>query len=175
MIHKISKWTVKIHCCQVLKTQKIQDNKYLKLLFQDCRYKDNLKILRITQLPAESHSLNHKIREEYVAATLASCQVVWLRRILKDMSRTEKDPTPILCDNTSAIALSKNHVFHKKNKHIDTHFHLIRELVNNGDIVLQFCGSRDQLADIFTKPLGKSVFDFQRQHLGIISADDCNC
>jgi hypothetical protein len=88
---------------------------------------------------------------------------------------TEKDPIPIFCDNTLAIALSKNHVFHKKRKHIDTRFHFIRELVNNGDIVLQFCGSRDQLADIFTNPLRKLVFDFQRQHLGIINADICNC
>ena len=99
---------------------------------------------------------------------------LWLRRILKDMSHTEKDPTPIFYDNTSAIALSKNHVFHKKIKHIDTRFHFIRELVNNGDIVLQFCGSRDQLANIITKSLGKSVFDFQRQHLGIINVDICN-
>jgi hypothetical protein len=99
---------------------------------------------------------------------------MWLRRILKDMSHTENDPTPIFTDNTSAIALSKNDVFHKKNKHIDTCFHFIRELVNNGDIVLQLCGSRDQLVDIFTKPLGKSDFDFQRQHIGIISADVCN-
>jgi hypothetical protein len=91
------------------------------------------------------------------------------------MSHTENDPTPIFCDNTSAIALSKNHVFHKKSKHIDTWFHFIHELVNNGDIALQFCGSRDQLADIFTKTLGKSVFDFQRQHLCIVSTDDCNC
>jgi hypothetical protein len=64
-----------------------------------------------------------------------------MRRILKDMSHTENDPTPIFCDNTSAIALSKNHVFHKKRKHIDTRFHFKRELVNNGDIALQFCGS----------------------------------
>jgi AraC-like DNA-binding protein len=91
------------------------------------------------------------------------------------MSQTENDPTPIFCDNTSSITLSKNHVFHKKSKHIDTRFHFICELVNNGDIALQFCGSRDHLADIFTKTLGKSVFYFQRQHLGIVSADDCNC
>jgi hypothetical protein len=63
MIQKISKWVVKILCCPVLKTQKIHDSKYLKLFFQDCKYKDNLKILRITQLPAENHSLNLKIRE----------------------------------------------------------------------------------------------------------------
>jgi hypothetical protein len=47
---------------------------------------------------------------EYVATTSASCQAVWLRRILKDMSHTENDPTPIFCDNASAISLSKNHV-----------------------------------------------------------------
>jgi hypothetical protein len=114
------------------------------------------------------------VEAEYVAATSASCQVVWLRRILKDMSHTEKDPTPICCDNTPTIALSKNHVFHKKRKHIDSRFHFIHELVNNGDIALQFYGSRDQLTYIFTKPLGKSIFDFQRQHLGIINADVCN-
>ena len=67
------------------------------------------------------------------------------------MSHIEKYPTPIFHDNSSTIALSKNHVFHKKRKHIDTRFHFIRELVNNGDIALQLCGSRDQLADIFTK------------------------
>jgi len=44
---------------------------------------------------------------EYVAATLASCQAVWLRRILKDMLHTKKDPTPIFCDNTSAIGLHR--------------------------------------------------------------------
>jgi hypothetical protein len=114
-------------------------------------------------------------KQPIVSISSTSCQAVWLRRILKDMPHTKNDPTPIFCDNTSAIALSKNHVFHKKSKHIDTRFHFIRELVNNGDITLQFCGSRDQLADIFTKPLGKSVFDFQRQHLGIISVDVCNC
>jgi hypothetical protein len=86
---------------------------------------------------------------------------VWLRRILKDMSHTEKDPTPIFRDNTSAIALSKNHVFHKKSKHIDTHFHFIRELVNNGDISLQLCGSRDQLADTLQSHWESQFFIFR--------------
>jgi hypothetical protein len=107
------------------------------------------------------------VEAEYVVATSTSYQVVSLRIILNDMSHTENEPTPIFYDNTSAIALPKNHVFHKKSKHIDTRFHFIRELVNNGDITLQLCGSRDQLVDIFTKPLGKSIFDFQRKHLGI--------
>jgi hypothetical protein len=62
---------------------------------------------------------------EYVAATSASYQAVWLRRLLNDMSHTENEPTPIFCDNTSTIALSKHHVFHKKSKHIDTLYHFI--------------------------------------------------
>jgi hypothetical protein len=70
---------------------------------------------------------------EYVTTTSASCQVVWLRRLLNDMSHTKKELTPIFCDNTSTIALSQNHLFHKKRKHIDTRFHFILELVNNGD------------------------------------------
>ena len=61
----------------------------------------------------------------------------------------------IFCDNNSAIALSKNQLFHKRSKHIDTRYHFIRELVNNKEISLTFCSSKEQLEDIFTKPLEK--------------------
>jgi hypothetical protein len=110
---------------------------------------------------------------EYVAATSAACHAIWLRRLLADLGHKEEGPTPILCDNTSAIALSKNSVFHRKSKHIDTRYHFIRELVNNGEVVLQFCNSKDQLADIFTKPLAKTNFEFQRHRLGIVSNVNC--
>ena len=54
---------------------------------------------------------------EYVTTTSNSCQAVWLRRILKDMSHTEKDPTPIFCDNTSAILYQKPSVSQEKQTH----------------------------------------------------------
>jgi hypothetical protein len=108
---------------------------------------------------------------EYIATTTAACHAVWLKRLLKDMGHTETESTTIYCDNTSAIQLSKHNVFHRKSKHIDTRYHFIRELVNNGEISLMFCGSKEQLADMFTKPLGTSAFEFQRKHLGIDSAD----
>ena len=60
-----------------------------------------------------------------------------------DFGYTEKDPTPIFCDNVYAISLSKNNVFHQKSKHIDTQFHFLRELVKNGDITLKFCSSKE--------------------------------
>ena len=95
---------------------------------------------------------------EYVATTTAACHAVRLRRLLKDMRHTAKDPTSIFYDNSSVIQLSKHNIFHIKSKHIDTRYHSIRELVNDGQIYLLFCDSKEQLAYMFTKPLGTSAF-----------------
>ena len=73
----------------------------------------------------------------------------------------------IFCDNSSAIALSKNSDFHKRTKHIDTKFHFIRELVNNGEIVLHHCRTEDQFADILTKPLAQKSFEHFRKCMGM--------
>ena len=88
------------------------------------------------------------------------------------MGHTEKDPTFILCDNSSAIQLPKLNVFHRKSKHIDTRYHFISELVNDGQISLVFCGSKEHLDDMFTKPLGTSTCVYEIEHLGIDSAED---
>ncbi|KAK6163847.1 hypothetical protein DH2020_000711 [Rehmannia glutinosa] len=56
---------------------------------------------------------------EYIAATDAACEAVWLRRILSDVQQSQDDPTTILCDNMSAIAMTKNPVFHARSKHIE--------------------------------------------------------
>ena len=105
---------------------------------------------------------------EYVAATAAACQAIWMRRTLRSLRQEKAIETVIFCDNSSAIALSKNVVFHKRTKHIDTKFHYIRELVNNGEIVLQHCRTQEQVADILTKPLGQKSFECLRKCLGMI-------
>ena len=92
-------------------------------------------------------------KAEYVATTSATCQAVWLRRVLGRLKQKQQGSTTIYCDNTSTIALSKNSVFHQKSKHIDTRYHFIRELVSKGEDHLKPCKSSDQLANIFTKPL----------------------
>jgi hypothetical protein len=104
---------------------------------------------------------------EYVAATAAACQAVWMRRMLRSLGQEQAKATVIFCDNSSAIALSKNSVFHKRTKHIDTRFHYIRELVNNGEIVLEHCRTQEQVADILTKPLDQKSFEFLRKCLGM--------
>ena len=110
------------------------------------------------------------VEAEYVAMTSVACQAVWMRRVLKDLSQNHQEPTTIFYGNNSTIALSKNHVFHKRTKHIDIRFHFIRELVNNKEICLEFCKSKDQLADIFMKPLEKDTFQYLHSYLGMTSS-----
>eukprot|EP00253_Pinus_taeda_P033673 PITA_33673 len=104
---------------------------------------------------------------EYVAATAAACQAVWMRRMLRSLGQEQAKATVIFCDNISAIALSKNPLFHKRTKHIDTRFHYMRELVSNGEIVLEYCRTQEQVADILTKPLDQKSFEFLRKCLGM--------
>ena len=78
---------------------------------------------------------------EYVYSTSATCQAIWMRRVLKDLMHEQDESTTIYCDNKSTIALSKNYIFHKRTKHIDTTYHFIRELINNGEISLEYCKS----------------------------------
>eukprot|EP00253_Pinus_taeda_P012378 PITA_12378 len=107
------------------------------------------------------------VEAEYVAATAAACQAVWMRRMLRSLGQEQEKATVIFCDNSSTIALSKNSVFHKRTKHIDTRFHYIRELVSNGEIVLEHCRTQEQVADILTKPLDQKSFEFLRKCLGM--------
>ena len=104
---------------------------------------------------------------EYVAATATTCQEVWMRRMLRSLCQEHVKGTVIYCDNSLAIALSKNSVFHKRTKHIDAKYHYIRELVSNGEIVLQHCRTEEQFVDILTKPLGQKTFEFLRKCLGM--------
>lgn len=111
---------------------------------------------------------------EYVAATVASCQVIWMRRMLAELMHKQDEATKIYYDNNSAIALSKKHIFHKRSKHIDTRYHFIRELVNNKEICLEFCRLEDQFVDIFTKPLARDAFEYLRSCLGVCVEDECS-
>lgn len=109
---------------------------------------------------------------EYIAAALCACQCIWLKKILKTVGVEENEGTEIQCDNSSAIQLSKNPVFHGQSKHIDVRFYFLRDLVNNGVIELRYCSSQDQIADLMTKPLKLEQFEKLRNLLGIVNASE---
>ena len=90
-----------------------------------------------------------------------------MRRTLSEVHHERAEPTQIFCDNKSTIALSRNHIFHKICKHIDTRCHFIGELINNNEINKEFCRLENQFADLFTKPLRKELFEIHRKNIGV--------
>lgn len=76
---------------------------------------------------------------EYVSASLATSQAIWLSRILEDVGEKQEEATPIFCDNKSAIAMTKNPVYHSRTKHIAIKHHFIREAVEDDEIQLKYC------------------------------------
>jgi hypothetical protein len=105
---------------------------------------------------------------EYIAGTFATCQIVWLDSVLKELKCELKKPLKLMIDNKSAISLAKNPVAHGRSKHIETRFHFIREQVMNGNIEVVYCPTEIQLADGFTKAMPLDRFEFLRARLGII-------
>jgi hypothetical protein len=106
---------------------------------------------------------------EFISAAYSACQVVWLRRILKELCHDQSKSTVVYCDNVSAIKLSKNPVLHGRSKHIDIRFHFLRDLTWEGIVELVQCSTHEQIADILTKPLKLDVFLKLRDMLGVCS------
>ncbi|CAL5412844.1 unnamed protein product [Camellia sinensis] len=88
---------------------------------------------------------------EYVAATSAACQAIWLRRMLAELQQRQEGATEIFCDNKATIFMTKNPAFHSRTKHIDMRLHFIRDLVAKEEVTLKYCTTHEQLADILTK------------------------
>uniref|UniRef100_A0ACD5W6V2 Uncharacterized protein n=1 Tax=Avena sativa TaxID=4498 RepID=A0ACD5W6V2_AVESA len=105
---------------------------------------------------------------EYVAAAAATCQGVWLSRLLGEMQGQRAEKFRLLVDNMSAIALAKNPVHHDRSKHIDVKFHFIREAMEAGEVEIIHVGTQEQLADLLTKALGRVRFIELRQKLGVV-------
>ena len=94
-----------------------------------------------------------------------------MRQTLKDYG-VLFDKVPLLCDNESAIKIAYNPVQHTKTKHIEIRHHFIREHVAHGDIDLSYVNTKDQLADIFMKPLDETRFRELRRELNIIDSSN---
>jgi hypothetical protein len=109
---------------------------------------------------------------EYIAAAAAACQGVWLARLLTHMIETESGAPKLLVDNQSAIALSKNLVFHERSKHINVCYHYIRECVDEGRIIIVYTATEEQLADILTKALERVRFLELRDRISVKAVGD---
>jgi len=107
---------------------------------------------------------------EYIAVATCCTQVLWMIQTLAGLEVKYAAPVPIHCDNTSAISVSKNFVFHSKTKHIPIKYHFLREQVTNQIVQVHYIPTTEQIAYIFTKPLAKTPFEYLRQKLGVIQS-----
>jgi hypothetical protein len=113
----------------------------------------------ITWLAKKQHTISRSSTEaEYRSLAIGAAELAWLRQVLCDLKLFLPSAPLIWCDNTSALALASNPVFHGRTKHIEVDYHFVRENVVRGDLLLQFISTHDQLADIFTKALPSTRF-----------------
>jgi hypothetical protein len=82
---------------------------------------------------------------------------------------------PLLCDNESAIRMADNPVEHSRTKHIAIRYHFLRDHQQKGDIEIAYINTKDQLADIFTKPLDEQTFNKLRHELNILDSRNFFC
>lgn len=91
----------------------------------------------------QSCTSQYTIEAKYVVAYMNCTQAIWMRHILEGFKMKISKPIKILCDNTSAISISKNHVLHARTKHIQLKYHFLREKVKRKDVILENVSTKD--------------------------------
>jgi hypothetical protein len=104
---------------------------------------------------------------EYVAATHAAKEALWLRSLIKQVFDIQLSPTTLFSDNQSAIALTKDHQYHARTKHIDVRFHFICWIIEQGAVRLVYCPTDDMIADTLTKALPSAKVKHFAVELGL--------
>lgn len=104
---------------------------------------------------------------EYRSLANATADLGWFCCLLRELGVVISSPPLILCDNQSAIQMSRNTISNFRSRHIDIDYHFIRELVARGALSVTYVPSSDQLADVFTKPLSKDRLRVISDKLGV--------
>jgi histone deacetylase 1/2 len=95
---------------------------------------------------------------EYKAIANVTAEMIWIQSLLKELNVFQHRPPQLWCDNLGATYLTTNPMFHARTKHIEVDFHFVREQVARKTLQVRFISSKDQLADVLTKPLSRVPF-----------------
>ena len=112
-----------------------------------------------------SHS---STKAEYKAVADATAEIIWVQSLLRELRISPGHPPVLWCDNIGATYLSSNPVFHTRTKHIEVDYYFVRERVAQRLLCIKFISSKDQLADIFMKPLPQPQFVGCRRNLNLL-------
>ncbi|CAA7258947.1 unnamed protein product [Cyclocybe aegerita] len=106
---------------------------------------------------------------EYVAATHAAKQVLWHRSLFTELGIDLPTTSTIFSDNQATVSIAHHPEFHARTKHIDIALHFLRDLVQNGTLNLVYINTNNNLADLFTKGLPRSVHQDLTTEIGVLS------
>lgn len=134
-----------------------------------------------THLEAAKHVLHYvrgtvsrsSIEAEYRTLATTTAELSWLCILFKELKVFLSHVPVLWCDNVSAITLSVNPVFHSRTKDLEVDYHFVHEKVLRKDLNVGFVSSKDNLADIFTKPLSAPLFLLLRCKLLVDSSPFC--
>lgn len=104
---------------------------------------------------------------KYVATTSSIFHAIWLRNLLKELGLSQEEPPEIFIDNKSVIALTKNCIFHDRNKAYWHSLPFHTRVHWDKNIQIKYVKLQDQVVDIFTKPLKQEDFFRLRNLLGV--------
>ncbi|KAJ0456165.1 putative RNA-directed DNA polymerase [Helianthus annuus] len=104
---------------------------------------------------------------EYKALANATAEISWVQHLLAELGIHLSQPPTLFCDNTGATYLCANPVYHSRMKHVALDYHFVREKVSNGSLKVFHINSKDQLADVLTKPLSRVPFLQIRSKIGV--------
>ncbi|RVW65791.1 Retrovirus-related Pol polyprotein from transposon RE2 [Vitis vinifera] len=93
------------------------------------------------------------LQAEYRVMALATCELIWLRHLLRELRFGKDEQMKLICDNQAALHIASNPVFHERTKHIEVTVISLERRSHSGCVATSFVNSNDQLADIFTKSL----------------------
>ena len=117
----------------------------------------------------QSSIADSTMEAEYIAACEAAKEAVWLKKFFADLEVVPDIDKPLVlyCDNSGAVANSKEPRSHKRGKHIERKYHLIQEIVNREDVIVTKIATLDNLADPFTKTLSEKLFFKHIEEMGL--------
>jgi len=105
---------------------------------------------------------------EYTSMASTVVELVWLQGLLQEIRVKVELPMELHCNNKVAMQITFNPMYHERTKHIEIDCHFIRERLQEGIVKTEYIASKDQMADVFTKALGKQLHSDMLFKLGML-------